>query len=573
MEPQASNPKEFFKDFCEQTSLHGWNFLAYSKFKCIHVAFWLSVIIGASFVCMYCIYQSTDEFIEATVDFQTETLTEPLDNVFFPSIYISNKNVYRKSILMEVLQDPILSNISYNQIVNVWSRQKFWGFPQTFEEKVVDTKMRTSTKWMELFSQYRNESLEPPGYIVYPDTTKFQQQHSLDSLNNQEENVLGYYFLQLMGHSRLDDYLLMMYFSGKGIAYFGGGMAGEAIPTNTFVPYFKNGITEPGSRSGMRNGITFHLDAETYDFTYNDFQTEGFDIGTKHHFDYPSMLDTIEVQPGQTTMIAVSSELIHTDEGIRKRFGPDDTKCYFDGEVNLDKFFTYYSMTNCLFMAYLQQVAIKCNCSIIDGQFNECVLKSKGCVNDNQIRVGIHQTILSDGTNRTCYARCNDQTFTTSVSTSNYPNLQTFPYFGFDFCLVMQKIARSCQSIKKLALEDKYPGICTHFNALNPDLKSMLCGFWDYDQLKDQLSDQLIDFVKIYAKENTARVTIYMKDPYVKKIKRVEKISRSSFISNIGGLLGLFQGISVISCFEIGYLLCFFVKDKLMTPNSIDSPH
>ena len=135
----------------------------------------------------------------------------------------------------------------------------------------------------------------------------------------------------------------------------------------------------------------------------------------------------------------------------------------------------------------------------------------------------------------------------------------------------MQKIARSCQNIKKLALEEKYPGICTQFNDLNADLKTMFCGFWDYDQLKDQLSDKVIDFVKIYAKENTARVTIYMKDPYVKKIKRVEKISRSSFISNIGGLLGLFQGISVISCFEVGYLLCLFIKDKLTKPNSIES--
>ena len=71
MGPQTRNPKEHFKVFCEQTSLHGWNFLAYSKFKCIHVTFWLSVIIGAAFVCTFCIYQNTEEFIEATVDFQT----------------------------------------------------------------------------------------------------------------------------------------------------------------------------------------------------------------------------------------------------------------------------------------------------------------------------------------------------------------------------------------------------------------------------------------------------------------------------------------------------------------------
>ena len=175
MEPQASNSKGVFKDFCEQTSLHGWNFLAYSKFKCIHVAFWLSVIIGAFFVCMYCIYQSTAEFVEATVDFHTETLTEPLDKVYFPSIYICNKNVYRKSILMEVLKDPNLSDVSYNQIVNIWSKQQFWGIPQTSEDKNVDAKVHGSLKWTDLFNQYREESLKQPGYIIHPDTTEFEQ--------------------------------------------------------------------------------------------------------------------------------------------------------------------------------------------------------------------------------------------------------------------------------------------------------------------------------------------------------------------------------------------------------------
>ena len=78
----------------------------------------------------------------------------------------------------------------------------------------------------------------------------------------------------------------------------------------------------------------------------------------------------------------------------------------------------------------------------------------------------------------------------------------------------------------------------------------------------------MITDVKTYAKENIAKVTIYMKDPYAKKIQRDIKISVSSFISNIGGLLGLFQGISVISIIEIFYLTCLWLKKKLSKPSS-----
>ena len=75
--------------------------------------------------------------------------------------------------------------------------------------------------------------------------------------------------------------------------------------------------------------------------------------------------------------------------------------------------------------------------------------------------------------------------------------------------------------------------------------------------------------VKQYTKENIAKVTVYMKDPYVKKIKRDIKISISSFISNIGGLLGLFQGISVISVIELGYFLLLCLSKKYKSTNQV----
>ena len=77
----------------------------------------------------------------------------------------------------------------------------------------------------------------------------------------------------------------------------------------------------------------------------------------------------------------------------------------------------------------------------------------------------------------------------------------------------------------------------------------------------------MVKDVKTYAKDNIAKVTIYMKDPYARKIQRDIKISVSSFISNIGGLLGLFQGISVISIIEIFYLTCLCMKNKLSKPS------
>ena len=56
-----------------------------------------------------------------------------------------------------------------------------------------------------------------------------------------------------------------------------------------------------------------------------------------------------------------------------------------------------------------------------------------------------------------------------------------------------------------------------------------------------------------YAKKNLAYVNVFIREPFAHKILVSEKISRVSFISDVGGLLGLFMGFSFVSLAEIIY--------------------
>ena len=60
-----------------------------------------------------------------------------------------------------------------------------------------------------------------------------------------------------------------------------------------------------------------------------------------------------------------------------------------------------------------------------------------------------------------------------------------------------------------------------------------------------------------YARTNLAKVSIYIKDPYVSKYITEEKITEIAFVGTVGGVLGLFLGFSFISAVEIGYVFCF----------------
>ena len=66
-----------------------------------------------------------------------------------------------------------------------------------------------------------------------------------------------------------------------------------------------------------------------------------------------------------------------------------------------------------------------------------------------------------------------------------------------------------------------------------------------------------------YARENIAKVHIYLKDPFVKEIIREEKITVIQFVGSVGGLLGLFMGLSFVSLVEILYMLLEWFFDKV----------
>ena len=87
---------------------------------------------------------------------------------------------------------------------------------------------------------------------------------------------------------------------------------------------------------------------------------------------------------------------------------------------------------------------------------------------------------------------------------------------------------------------------------------------WEKCQWLFQLESQHSSPTKLegqmfrYARDNLAKVSIYIKDPYVSKYITEEKITEIAFVGTVGGILGLFMGFSFISAVEICYICLFF---------------
>lgn len=69
-----------------------------------------------------------------------------------------------------------------------------------------------------------------------------------------------------------------------------------------------------------------------------------------------------------------------------------------------------------------------------------------------------------------------------------------------------------------------------------------------------------------YAKENLVMFNIFIKDPYAKRFQKDEKITKTSYIANSGGLLGLCMGFSLISAAEILFHCFFGIVSAIFPP-------
>merc|ERR1719361_124278 len=62
---------------------------------------------------------------------------------------------------------------------------------------------------------------------------------------------------------------------------------------------------------------------------------------------------------------------------------------------------------------------------------------------------------------------------------------------------------------------------------------------------------KLMSLLHRYARENLLLANIYIKDPAVEVVKKDQKIPVIWFVANVGGILGLCMGCSLVTIFEV----------------------
>ena len=208
-----------------------------------------------------------------------------------------------------------------------------------------------------------------------------------------------------------------------------------------------------------------------------------------HHLDIAILKQTGSIaMPGQSIQMAITPSLTETKASTRARFTPVERQCYFDDEINLSHlpYFGYrsrligqefslkdqqichlfrYEMSNCLYEASLQKIGKECNCTpsffatYLPSPLPPCEGHMKFCKAGIMEDIGAERFISDNGVQKECLAPCHDQTHQFLVTSSAYPNRQSY-HLGEDFCLVLAKLQKSCSNKKRRTLDLEYPELC-----------------------------------------------------------------------------------------------------------------
>ena len=126
--------------------------------------------------------------------------------------------------------------------------------------------------------------------------------------------------------------------------------------------------------------------------------------------------------------------------------------------------------------------------------------------------------------------------------------------------MMIPRLLEKCTGFKRRPLEKSFPNICATLEPLRKLQARDYCpkSHWKPNKLLLNCTGsrcEIEDAILEYGRKNLVLFHVMIKDPYAQRYRRDEKIAITSFIANLGGLLGLWLGFSWISGAEVVFYI------------------
>lgn len=257
----------------------------------------------------------------------------------------------------------------------------------------------------------------------------------------------------------------------------------------------------PIAGSGSHMGLSVTLNAMINDYYCSSTNAAGFKILLHSPVETPKIAEFgFSIEPGLETRVSITPRISDASELIR-RVPKKIRQCVFASEDNLTYFKTY-SKKNC---------EMECESRLTE-EACQCVMYF--------MPRSTEDTNICGRSDNKCYEKI--------------------------------KLAIDLSANDTFSCSDCLPG-CFEINYLN-SISTAEIGNGSYEIRNRRIAAMDPDYVQ----DNIALVHFFILDSSFRSYTKGELIGFTEFLSNTGGLLGLFMGFSVISLIEIFYFLTLY---------------
>ncbi|KAF5291550.1 hypothetical protein FQR65_LT01863 [Abscondita terminalis] len=489
-----NNTRNYFCEFCDNTSIHGFKFLGERERYVIEKVWWFCVILIALSLSGLLIMKSFDKWKTSPIVVTFATTETAIWEIPFPAI----------TICPEVNAHPKVFN--YTDVY-----LKYVNHVNTSEKEDL---------FFKLFSTICNEELE----FIDENVTKIMSAENFEEFlgsfadlqadycmwlgSKQDCNEVFDYILTSEGWCRtfnmLDQnevYVNPGEFLDNSTKKSLSWSLEYGYPDDAGLHTYPRRVLLTGAKAGFQ--VDLFVNASNLDYLCGELQ--GFKVALHHPAEVPNMDTHFRVPLDQAVVAAIKPEMITTSEEIRA-YDYKDRKCYLPGEKVLSSYKSY-TQQNCL---------VEC--------LTNYTLKECGCVGFYMLSEADDAVVCGAGSKK-CLENVKVNFLEKDLSSSQNAKGGE----NVDLCRCLP----SCTSI--------------NFDSEVSQTE------WDW---RKTFALKHSDQVNINNQEfHLSRLLVYYKNLQFMTSERHELYGVVDFLANCGGLFGLFCGLSFTSITEIIYYL------------------
>ena len=327
--------------------------------------------------------------------------------------------------------------------------------------------------------------------------------------------------------------------------------------TNEKLPPWWKSNNEPNSQPGKSKGLTLVLDAHS-DKVASSSITEDVDgffaiVGSPNEFPLTT-IQSVLVRPGHNNLVAMKATQVSPDKDIRSIATAKERNCIFSDEFKLD-LHAEYSQRNCILERSIMHVMknyMNQSDLCTPWYFPRTERSLRICDSFETFLFSTEMQNVPPNVIENCLPDCEGTDYSVSVTAAPF---------------------RRCDH-KTLGLTT----LCNFDETINPPIwgQSVIDQYIDEkgeipEYVSDKYSTNIRNFTKqdetseVFTilnrkdgkydayKNDIGMVTFFFETTTAYEFIRVPKMTWTDFISQVGGMLGLCMGLSLVSIFEVLY--------------------